>query len=357
MRNWLRPPARRKRYSSRLRQLRASWRDTLLLLRQFAWPLFFFLLAMVGGGLLYEQLARLAHTPLDSRAEAIYLVLTLTFLQPVGEFPEQWYLQIFYFLMPVIGISILAQGLADFGVSFFNRRARSKEWEMAVASTFNKHIVLVGLGHLGFRVMKALHEMEQDVVVIELKPDAELVNQTHARDVPVIHEDAKRESALVAANVAQARAIVLCTQNDSLNVLVALRARKLNPKIDVVLRIFDDVLAETVEEQFGFRAMSATGMAAPSFAAAATRVDITRPVTVEGQAFSLARLDITEGSRLNGRAVADIEQSYDLSVVLIRRNRISDFHPAPDRCLQANDVLAVLGGPEQISRLAGDNQG
>ena len=54
--------------------------------------------------------------------------------------------------MPIIGIGILAQGLADFGSAIFNRKTRNKEWEMAVASTLNKHTILVGLGHLGYRV-------------------------------------------------------------------------------------------------------------------------------------------------------------------------------------------------------------
>ncbi len=43
----------------------------------------------------------------------------------------------------------LAQGLTEFGALLFNRRLRSKEWEMVVASTFSNHIILVGLGHLG----------------------------------------------------------------------------------------------------------------------------------------------------------------------------------------------------------------
>lgn len=59
--------------------------------------------------------------------------------------------------MPLLGLSILAQGLADLGGLLFNRRQRSQEWEMAIASTFDRHIVVVGLGHLGYRVVPQLH--------------------------------------------------------------------------------------------------------------------------------------------------------------------------------------------------------
>lgn len=344
-------------YSPQLRRLRASWRDTLLLLREFGWPLVLFLLAMVGGGLLYSRLSDLASRPVDSNVAAIYLVLSLTFLQPLGEFPDVWYLQLFYFLMPVIGIGILAQGLADFGVMFFNRRARDKEWEMAVASTFNNHVVLIGLGHLGYRVMTHLCNMSQDVVVIEQNPKAELVVRAKAKHVPVLQEDGKEEAALEAARVGKARTIIICTQNDSLNLQIAFRARRMNPSINVVLRIFDFEFAHTLETQFGFRAMSATGMSAPLFAAAAVGVDITQPITVQGEALSLASMELARPSRLIGQSVAEIEQNYHVSVVLLRQNHESDFHPSGERTLANRDILAVLGGPEQISRLADDNRG
>ena len=139
----------------RWRTVHASWRDSWVLLREFRWPLAAFLLAIFGGGTLYFLLARTSgelETP-QNIAESVYLVLALVFLQPINEFPQTWYLEFFYFLMPLVGIGILAQGVADFGVLFFNRRARTKEWEMAVASTFTNHIILIGLGHLGFRVV------------------------------------------------------------------------------------------------------------------------------------------------------------------------------------------------------------
>lgn len=348
----------RLRRNYRWRRIRAGWRDTLLLVREFIRPLVFFVLAIWGGGTLYYLVAKEVNAVVGrSWSEAIYQVLGLTFLQPLGDnLPGDFRLQMFYFLMPLIGISILAQGLTEFGVLFFNRRARTKEWEMAVASTFSNHIVLVGLGHLGFRVTKELSDLGQDVAVIEIKPNEALTAVTKSLGVPVIPDDARRESALQAAGVVRAHTLVVCTQNDSANLQIAFKARRLNPQIRVVARIFDDDFATSLEESFGFQAMSATGMAAPKFAAAASGMDITRPITVEGESFSLARFDIVKGSRLADCSIADIEQRYDVSVVLLRHNNVSDFHPAAEKYLKAGDVVAVLGGPEQISQLADDNQ-
>ena len=340
----------------RLRRWRASWRDTLILLSEFRFPLLVFAIAVVGGGLLYFWLAGLVNEPVASFTEAVYLVLTATFLQPLGGFPSHFVLQLFHFIMPIVGIGILAQGLADFGSLLFNRRARSKEWEMAIASTMNGHIILIGLGHLGFRVVQRLHEMGENVVVIELQSTSDTVAAVRALNIPVIPDDATRPSALEAANIREARTIILASQADAMNLQIALKARSLNPKIQVVIRIFDEDFAHALQEQFGFNALSATEMAAPIFAAAAAGADVTNPISVEGQQLSLARLTIRSNSRFDNTTVGFVEDNYHLNIVLLRRDHQSELHPTDNHPIHAGDTLAVLGGPNELSRLMHDNE-
>ena len=63
------------------RSLRATWRDTALLVREFRWPLTIFLLAVILGGFLYFQLAQLAGEPVETLTEAMYRVFLQAFLQ------------------------------------------------------------------------------------------------------------------------------------------------------------------------------------------------------------------------------------------------------------------------------------
>jgi voltage-gated potassium channel len=338
------------------RRLRATWRDTFLLLRDFRSPLILFVLVVIGGGVAFFYLSMLAGDPLNDIPESVYAVMTMVFLQSSREFPHAWYLEAFYFVMPFIGIGILAQGLADFGVSLFNRRARGKEWEMAVASTFTNHIIVIGLGHLGFRVVQQLRDLNRDVVVIEQEPRDDLVDHLRQLDVPILQGDGTREALLDAAGVRHAQTLVLCTQNDNLNLHMAVKARTMNPDIRVITRIFDDDFAKALQKQFGFSALSATGMAAPVFAATAAGMDISHPITVEGQLLSLARMNVAAKSKLAGMSVSQIEQTYDVSVVLLRHDSVSDLHPSGDKKLAANDVLAVLAGTEQINKLAQENR-
>jgi Trk K+ transport system NAD-binding subunit len=340
---------------SRWRELRAGWRDTLILMKEFQSPLIIFTVIVVGGGLYYRWLSAQLGEPVQSEGEAIYIILSATFLQAVGNFPQHGLLQAFHFLMPLVGVIILAQGLADFGGLLFNRRARSKEWEMAVASTMKNHIVLVGLGHLGYRVVQSLHEMGKDVVVIEMNPSIDSFKAVQEMGVPVIQEDATRNIALESANLMDAHTIILASQHDSMNLQIALKARGLNPHIEVVIRIFDEEFAHALHDQFGFNALSATEMAAPVFAAAAAGANVTNPISIEGQQLSLARLRISSTSKYADKNVGYVEDNYKLNIILLRRDGQSEMHPTDSHPLQPGDTLAVLGGPRQLAKLVQDN--
>jgi Trk K+ transport system NAD-binding subunit len=341
----------KKSQNTRQNRWQASMREVGVLFKEFRLPLLIFFLATIGMGILYFYLAENSGEPLNSLPESIYLMLTLAFLQPSGSFPRTAVLQIFYFIMPVIGIGALAQGLAEFGVMLFNRRARSKEWEVAVASTYRNHTVLVGLGHLGFRVVEKLHEMKKPIVVVEQNPSAEMFAAVQKMHIPVIQDDATRLVALENAGVAKAKTIILCSQNDSVNLKIALKARSINPKIRVIVRIFDEDFSKSLQDEFGFIALSGTSMAAPVFAAAATGADITNPITVEGQQLSLARLTINSESKLVKKTVGSIEDNYHVSIILVRHDHETEMHPTDNKQINSGDVLAILGGPDELSKI------
>ncbi len=341
----------------RSQHFRASIRDMTILLGEFRSAILWFSFAIIGGGILFYFISNWLNEPVNNLVEAIYIVLTITFLQPPNrDFPHHLVLQSFHFFMPIVGIIMLAQGLADFGTLLFNRRSRTKEWEMAVASTLNNHVILVGLGHLGYRVALKLHEMGEQIAAIEFNADTDTLSVVRNLGIPVIHEDATRPSTLEAANIKDARTIILASQNDAMNLQIALKARSMNPKIKVVIRIFDEDFAHALQDQFGFVALSATEMAAPVFAAAASGVDVTNPISIEGQLLSLARLIVSENASFAEKTVGYVEDNYHLNVVLIRYDHHSEMHPTDSSIIHADYTLAVLGGPEELNRLMHDNE-
>jgi Trk K+ transport system NAD-binding subunit len=174
--------------------------------------------------------------------------------------------------------------------------------------------------------------------------------------VPVIQEDAVRTVALEAANIEDAHTIILASQKDSMNLQIALKARGMNPDIQVVIRIFDEDFAHALHDQFGFTALSATEMAAPVFAAAAAGADVTQPISIEGQQLSLARMTIDSSSNLANQTVEQVEAQYQFTIILLRQNDHSKMHPSGTSILQEGDTIAVIGGPEQLKQLMQDSQ-
>src|SRR5262249_31903708 len=169
--------------------------------------------------------------------------------------------------------------------------------------------------------------------------------------VPVLLRDARRADALREAGVARARAIIPCTENDLTNLEIALNARELRPGIRVVLRMFDHDLAKKVERGFGIHiALSTSALAAPAFAAAATQARVTNAFYVGDALLHVMHLSVQPASPLVGQTVAQMEQAFDLSVILHQRGGSMDFHPLPDITLQPADHVVIFATLEVLNR-------
>ena len=353
--------ASRRRTQPAWRRVRAGFRDTRVILRQFREPLFLFAVVLAGGATLYRALALSAirqdpTVQVPSLAESFYLVLSMIFLQAGGDFQEPWYLAIFFFVMPVLGLVILGSGVANLGVLLFNKSARGSAWEAALASTFSNHVIVVGLGKLGYRIVQQLLEFGQEVVAVEVEEAKPFVSLVRKLGVPVIITDARHGDALKSAGIERAASIICCTQDDLTNLDVALDASEQRPGVKVVLRMFDADLAARVERGFGIHtAFSTAGLAAPAFAAAATQAHIEYSFYVDDQLLHVARVAVEPGSALAGKTVEEVERQHDLTIILHRRSGERHLHPHSDDVLNAGDGIVVLASLEVLKRMGAES--
>jgi len=98
------------------------------------------------------------------------------------------------------------------------------------------HIIICGYGNVGQRIFEQLKDKNEDFLFIESDPEkvAELVDKR----VPVIQGDAGDEDVLVRANVKEAKTMIL-TLHDSSNIIAAIMAKMLNPKVFIVSEVED----------------------------------------------------------------------------------------------------------------------
>jgi voltage-gated potassium channel len=335
------------------RYLLASWRDFRVLVRQFSVPLLLFTGSVLLGGLLFDLLYTHADIQEMSYLEAVYAIFAMIFLGESVPFPDQWYLQIFFFLMPVIGLGLIAQGVINFGVMLFKKSAREGEWQVAIASTYKQHVVVAGVGRLGFRIVQELLAYGEGTVGIEIDPENEFVRRVMGRQVPVIFGNATHVEVLKQAGVERASAIIPCTEDDLTNLEIALVARELQPDIHVVLRMFDHDMAQKVARGFKIStAFSTSALAAPAFAGAATRADITHAFYVADQLLNVSEMTINAGSPLIEREVCDLEGELDFSIILHSRAGHMDMHPDPHIRLRAGDRIYVFASLDVLNRLS-----
>ncbi len=344
--------------SSRIsRTLKKNWRDTRVLLRAFSRPILVFF-ALVGiFGLAYWQLALLADVQdPPSAVEAIFLVLAMIFLQANTPFPDPWYLQMFFFIMPVVGLAWLGAGAANLGVKLFNRSARGQEWEVALASLYSDHVIVCGVGKLGYRVILQLLKFGQAVVAIEQDEKKPFIALVRHFDVPVIIGDARQRDVLGKAGLERATSIVCSTQDDLTNLDIALDAREMKPDIKVVLRMFDADLAEKIERGFGIHtAFSASGLAAPAFAAAATRAHIEYSFYVGDTLLHVSQITVTHDSPLPGMTMEEAERKFDMTIIMHNTGEHMHLHPQYDELIHLNDTLVVFATLETLGKIGAVN--
>jgi voltage-gated potassium channel len=346
----------RKRFPWK-RYLLANWRDVRVLFRQFSIPLTLFVSSVLLGGLVFDLLY--THTEIQdlTYAESVYAIFTMIFFGQSVPFPEQWYLQVFFFVMPVIGLGLIAQGVINFGVMLFNKSAREDEWQVAIASTYKEHVVVTGIGRLGFRIVRHLLDFGEDVVGIEVDPDNEFARRVMDWHVPVVFGDATHPDVQSQAGVERANSIVTCTENDLTNLEIALIAREIKADIRVVLRMFDYDMAQKVAHGFDIpTAFSTSALSAPAFAAAATHSDISHAFYIGDQLLNVSEIKVRAGSALVGRQVGDLERELDFSVILHNRNGEIDLHPDAETTLQAGDQICVFASLDVLNRLGRMNR-
>jgi len=186
------------------------------------------------------------------------------FAQPILMPPERWYLAAACGVYPLLGFGLVGEGIVRIGMLIWSRERGEKEWMRVTASTYRDHVVLCGLGHLGYRILGQLLSAKTLVVALEKAPDAQFLADAIATGTPVLVRDMKEDQALIEAGVGFARAIVIATNDDMANLEVALDARRMNPKIRVIMRLFDQRMADKFKEAALIdEAFSPAALAAP----------------------------------------------------------------------------------------------
>jgi len=172
------------------------------------------------------------------------------------------------------------------------------------------HVVLLGVGKIGTRVLARLRELNIPVVCVEADPEARGLALARRLRVPVVLADVTQEGVLEAAKIHRAHALLALTSADTMNLEAVLYARTVRPDLRVVLRLYDDDFATAVYRTLRAahpdaltRSRSVSHLAAPAFAGAMMGRQILGAIPVERRVLLFAAVDVGGHPQLEGRTV------------------------------------------------------
>ncbi|MCF3171956.1 NAD-binding protein [Streptomyces sioyaensis] len=222
------------------------------------------------------------------------------------------------------------------------------------------HVVLLGLGKVGTRVLARLHEMGIPVVCIEADPEARGIALARRLRVPTVLGDVTQEGVLEAAMIGRAASLLALSSADTTNLEAALYARSVTPRLRVTLRLFDDRFATAVYRTLRAahpgartRSRSTSFLAAPAFGGAMMGRQILGAIPVERRVLLVARVEVRGNAALEGRTVAEVLRPGRLRVLAVDTSAPDD--PQEQAAAAAPPPDAAEREPARLVHELGDD--
>jgi len=306
--------------SAEIQSTRTAWQSIRLnllytrrLLRSVA-PSLLVTLTMFSIGTVVLHLEYKGGIPLN---QAIQIMYFLMLAEPThGDTANSMLVEAVVFIAPLVGIMVVFDLLARFSLHVFSKKTNQREWVNVVASTYKDHIVLCGLGRVGRKVFRELVDLGERVVCVEQHEEAVGVRLARASDHPVIIDDARIDRVLIETGIERAKAVLAVTDDDMVNLEIALDARKYNENIRIIARIHDEKLGRKLTSGLAIDGVySTTSIAAPFFAVSGLDPEIVSSFFMRETRFVVVETTVRAGGWLAGITVADALDRHGITVM------------------------------------------
>jgi Trk K+ transport system NAD-binding subunit len=208
-------------------------------------------------------------------------------------------------------------------------------------------VIVCGLGKVGYRVVTELSGAASQPAVIALDTSgAEAQFAAKVSDLPHVRieqGDGAKADDLERAGADRAVAVAALTSDDLNNIKIALAARQRRPDIHVVVRVFNDVLAERLRVLFGIHtAYSASRLAAPTLAAAALLPGAECAFFAGEHLYTRDEYVVGKGDDFAGKTGEELRTQRAMLLIERERDGESLLLPPLDQPVLAGDRIAVV---------------
>ncbi len=296
--------------------------------------------------------------PFDAVAYAITLLTGASMPIDLADAAKNGALRVYAIFLSLVGAALVAVVYAFITDALIRSRLLQTLGRRTVPSNIHDHVIVAGLGSIGYRVALGLAARGVPGVIVEVSEDGRFTSPARAAGLPVMVGDARHREVLNDLRLGTARAIVAATSDDLVNLAIALNARAVRPDLRVVVRLFDPEFALRVQRGFGIRfTRSVSHLAAPAFAAAAVRSEVVATVPVGDRRVVLfARLRVPAGSRLEGRLATSLDAPGALRLLAVADpgSDVARWDIPPDEVLDADEEVVVVATRSGLADLLHD---
>jgi voltage-gated potassium channel len=222
-------------------------------------------------------------------------------------------------------------------------------------SKLENHYILCGLNPYTDKIIDELIETDKGHVVID--PDEEKLNILHNnhKKESYVEGDPTEDEILRKAGIERAKGLFAATDDDNVNLVISLSAKRLNPKLRVVAFCFNLKNAEKMELAGADRVVSPTNIGGIRMAS-----EMLRPTVTNFLDFMLREdnksskiEEIMVSAEYHGKTMKEIDISglRSTMVMAIKNKDGWIFKPGEDFYVYEGDVLIVMTTSEERKEL------
>jgi Trk K+ transport system NAD-binding subunit len=258
---------------------------------------------------------------------------------------QSTFLRLFAIALMFAGVTITAVLVAFLADLLLSRRFVHTAG-LRRARHLRDHVVVVGLGSVGIRVVSDLTAAGYDVLVIEHDENNRFLSTAAELDVPVIFGDSTMRQTLESARVERARGVAVVTNDDMENIetgIVLLEILGSDTKVPIVMRVQGRALGAAVNQRFGFQNVrSIVDLAAPWFIGAAMGLQVLGTFWVGQRSFMVGAMLVAAGSELDGLRMVQLSTQTRV-IAITRPEGPMRLRPRRDARLKAGDTVYLIG--------------
>ena len=238
-------------------------------------------------------------------------------------------------------------------VSLMGRRKMMSELDK-----LKDHYIVCGYGRVGAMVAKGLRDKGVPMCVVDKDESLE----SHLREQGYVYYigDGTDEDILLSAGIERARAVLALLPSDAGNVYLAITARELNPRVQIIARASDEKAEVRLKRSGADKVVSPYKIAGARVLQAAIQPTVLEFMDlVTGQQHLTLRMEevrVGETSPIHDKTLAEGESLRTCGVIIVAVKTAAGemmFNPDPGVRITAGDTLVALGDEDSLGKLRG----